>query len=134
MRKYVLEMDEEQADIVKDALEFYTRILIGQWQELGYKCLDMKDIDYRQKLTALKEGLRKLRPIAFPELPADLSASYGVTSRVLPCRAWEIYTVIRHRLAWTKHPEGGMTRDYDKPVNYSSKPLAKCEVKSVENA
>jgi hypothetical protein len=134
MRRYILEMSEEQADIVKDALEFYSRILIGQWQELGYKCLDMKDKDYPSKMNTLKRGLATLRPLAFPELPADLSASYGVTSRVLPCRTWEIYTVLRYRLAWTKHPEGGMARDYDEPVNYSSKPLPKCEVKSVENA
>lgn len=127
MAKYIIEVDDEQADIIRNSLEFYARILIGQWQEIGYHCLDLRDEDYVHKFDCLKKGLGALRPFAFPDLPPNLDSSYGVTNRPVPCRAWEIYTTIRHRLAWTRHPEGGITVDFGRPISYSGKPLPRCE-------
>lgn len=127
--KYVLEMDEEQVVTINAALEFYARIMVGQWQEIGERCLDLADDDYCDKKEKLDKGLAKLRPIAFPDLPADLSASRGVTAVDKALSAWEIYEVLRHRLAWTRYPEGGWGVDFQKPISFSGKELVKCTVK-----
>ena len=125
--QYVLEMDEEQAQILTAALEFYARMSIGQWSELAELVLDMRDNDYCEKRDALANGLKKLRRIAFPDL-GD-TASYSVASNPYTCRAWEFYTVLRHRIAWTRHPDGGMAVCFYAPISFSGKPLAKCIVR-----
>lgn len=124
MRKYILEMNEDQAQILTDALEFYARMSIGQWKELADISLDMRDDEYFEKREALVNGLKKLRAIAYPELPYD--GSYSVTAKPLACLAWELYTVMRHRIAWTNHPEGGIIVDFDDPISFSGIPLAEC--------
>lgn len=128
-KKYIIEMNEEQLVTVNTALEFYARMMIGQWQEIGTHCLDFADDDYCEKKEKLDEGLAKLRPIAFPDLPADLSASHGVMAVDKALSAWEIYEVLRNRLAWTKNPEGGWSVDFQKPISFSGKELVKCTVK-----
>lgn len=127
--QYVLEMDEEQAQIITAALEFYARISAGQWNELAELVLDIRDDEYCEKRDALANGLTELRRIAFPDLPSN--ASYGVASNPDACRAWELYTVLRHRIAWTRQPEGGIAVCFNEPISFSGKPLAKCIVREV---
>jgi hypothetical protein len=129
--QYVLEMDAEQANILTAALELYARISVGQWNELADLTLDLRDDEYCEKRDDLIDGLKKLRRIAFPDLGDN--ASYSVTSNPYTCRAWELYTVLRHRIAWTRHPEGGMAVCFYEPISFSGKPLAKCSVKEAEN-
>ena len=125
MRKYILEMNEDQAQILTDALEFYARMSIGQWNELAELVLNLDDDEYVDKERKMVNRLMKLRYIAFPDLPID--ASYSVTSKPLACLAWELYTVVRHRIAWTNHPEGGMTVNFDPPISFTGVPLAECK-------
>lgn len=130
---YNLELNEEQARTVLNVLEFYARMAIGQWNEVGRQFLDLKDDMYVEKTDELKRGMAKLRKIVYPELPEDMSASYGVSAIPKACAAWEILEVLRHSMAWAKHPEGGYTVDFGRPISFSGKPLAKCAaVKSTE--
>lgn len=72
--------------------------------------------------------MEKSRRIIFPDLPHTLAASLGIRAVDKAALAWELYTVIRHRIAWTNNPEGGYGCHFDKPISFSGKELAKCEV------
>jgi len=127
--KYILEMDEEQAILTKSALEFYARIIIGQWNMIGELCLDLHDEGYAKKKDALDEGMYDLRKIVYPDLPKG--ASYGVTSKEKSCLVWEIYQVLRHCMAWTRSPKGGWKVEFDKPISFSGHELPKCWAKEI---
>lgn len=49
-------------------------------------------------------------------------------------RALDLYSRIglgqlsRHCKAWHEHPEGGLTVNFDEPMNCSGQPMPKCEV------
>lgn len=131
--QYNLELNEEQMQTVQKALDLYARLAIGQWNMIGEAFLDIEDDCCAEKKKRLDAGMAKLRKIIFPDLPEDMGASYGVRAVPKACDAWEIYTVLRHCQAWARNPEGGWTVDYDKPMSFSGKPLAKCTaVKSTE--
>lgn len=127
--KYILEMDEEQAILTRKALEFYARIIIGQWNMIGELCLDIHDKEYAEKKAELDEGMYALRRIVYPDLPTG--ASYGVTSKEKSCLVWEICQVLRHRLAWTRSPKGGWKVEFDKPISFSGHELPKCWAKEI---
>ena len=126
---YTLELNEEQTQVMLNVLEFYARMAIGQWNEIGEQFLNIKDNMYVQKKAGLNLGLEKLRKYVYPDLPADIHASYGVASVPKACAAWEIFEVLRHCKAQAKNPEGGYTVDFCRPISFSGKPLAKCTAK-----
>ena len=132
--RYALDMSEEQARITKGALEFYARVLIGQWGELSELCLNIGDEDYLEKKEKLDAGLANLRQIAFSDLPKSLSASYGITKVSRATEAWEIYQVLRHRIAWTMFPEGSWSVDFQPPISFSGKELPTCTSKKRRGA
>ena len=85
--RYILEMDEEQAQLTKKALTFYARIITGQWNMIGEECLDSSDEDYAIKKDCLNKALSGLRKIAYPE-------SYGAIIEEEHCKSWETYEML----------------------------------------
>ena len=128
-REYVLTLSEEQAKLLCTACEFYARMRTGQWNELIWHCLDLSKEDFCEKRDELEEKLMEARAIAFPDLAKHIGRHYGVGKFKEADQSWEIYEVLRHKIAWTEHPEGGYGVWFDKPMPFSGTPLAKCEVK-----
>ena len=128
--KIVMEMNRETASIVKNAMEFYSRVICGQFEEIAEaintnqlekvyseqgeqamhdqfsELIDRRDDGY--------EVLKKARKTFFPELHP--MAHYGVGYSRLTDIAWNVYATIRHAMAWHDHPEGGKTVDFYPPL------------------
>ena len=122
-----MSVTDEQAKIVERALEFYTRIRNGQFQELLWELRHrdgvlLDDPEYAHAL------LFQLRGLLFPELGRDRGASYGVGHDHKADVAWDVYQTIRHTRSWYEHPEGGIGVNFDTPLHTSSEPLPECRV------
>lgn len=114
--KVTLELSEKQAGIVEEALEFYSRIHMGQFEELG---------NFFHKRNYNRDEFRhltdQLRRCVFPELQRN--AYYGIcdkkhlsdNARI----AWDIQQVIRHGVSWKRYPNGGITVNFDPPMRTS---------------
>lgn len=126
--KYILELDVKQAKLLAGICEKYARLRMGQWQELIGMCIDYNREDYFDAAAECKEALLNARKFAYPELHGE-GHSYGVGKFTDGDMAWEIYEVLRNKIAWTEHPEGGIGVCFDKPMCFSGHSLAKCDVK-----
>ena len=130
--KYVLEMTEEQAQIAIAALDFYSRMMIGQFREVVTRCLtaEYENIDeYYESRDRAVYYLQKARNVIFPELPDSLGASYGVYHSRETIEAWHLLQAIRSCIAWERNPDGGWTVEYDRPIPHNGEPVPICTVK-----
>jgi len=126
MRKYSLHIDEDQAKVLIKALDLYSRIGLGQFQEIIYafnwrKIVGREDFDLRYG--EAKEHLNKAK---FHLTLHPPNASLGIFCKETPEEAkmtWDIQQVVRHRLAWDKEPKGGWRVDFDNPMQSSQKQL-----------
>ncbi|MPR11493.1 hypothetical protein [Microvirga tunisiensis] len=103
-----IEMSLDEADRLVWSLEIFLRLHLGQIQ-----------IAIEGLVTATSpEGQEVIRDLS------DLcSASFGIHSPEIheDARiAYDIRQTLRHYLAWSRHPEGGLTRDFDKPLRTSA--------------
>lgn len=131
--KIHMEMNEEQARVLKEALELYGRIGMGQVQEINqHPSLLTRDFE-DEKVAGL---LNEVKSIVFPDLQAH-GHYYGIRnpethedSRV----AFDLQQVLRNRIAWTKNPSGGLgSVVFDDPIQYSQQPLPTCTVSEMSN-
>lgn len=124
-------MDRETALIVKDACEFYSRVLMGQVEEVAVQTLyawpEIIKQDSFSSIRACAECyLKQAKSVLFPEL--DSSAYYGVGHNIKVDTSWNVYQTIRHGISWHDHPEGGWTVNFDKPRSWSGTPLPLLEI------
>jgi hypothetical protein len=132
MRKYQLELDEEQAKIIQRALDLYMRIGLGQIEYPVCDAITRARFDVsidqfcaaRDELAVVGEKLtgyasNASRGIGSPELPNEFK------------RACDIHDVIRHRIAWDRSPEGGMGVSFYDPLHWGEGDLPK--IKKVED-
>lgn len=127
-KQYALLLSSEQAKLLSSACEFYARMMMGQWEFLleHICCLQEAPI-YGDAYDRAEQHLLDARSEVFPSLEHSFCHSYGVGKFADADQIWEIYEVLRNRIAWTEHPEGGDTVDFDTPMSFSGKPLATCE-------
>lgn len=125
--RYVLTLTPEQTRVVSRACELFTRLHIGQFNELTWELLDLSRKDFCDCRDAAEPLLLQLRRLYFPDLVLP-GASYGVGKHLASDRAWDVYQVIRHAMAWNEHPEGGVTVDFHPPFSAANEKLATCEV------
>jgi len=132
MRKYQLELDEEQAKIIQRALDLYMRVGTGQIEHPVCDALTRAMFDVstdqfcaaRDELAIVSEKLtgyssNASRCIGSPDLPNEFK------------RACDIHDVIRHRIAWDRNPEGGIGVSFLGPFHWGEGDLPK--IKKVEN-
>lgn len=81
--KYVLTLSSEQARVVSHACELFTRLHIGQLNELTWELIDFSNKDFCERRDAAEPLLRQLRQLYFPDLILP-GASYGVGSQSHP--------------------------------------------------
>ena len=129
MAKYRLEMTEEQARTVIAALDFWTRMRIGQWKELVDLCLpcDYEHIDeWCQKRDDAELLIMSVRDKVMPEL--TYNASYGVYKFEATERAFNVLKAVRSAIAWHNRPEGGYEVIFDRPMAiHVNEEMPKCE-------
>lgn len=121
--KYNLLLSDEQADVLVRALDLYSRIGIGQFEEV----LNVYDRHLKLDL-AQRETLRHLLTNAKMAvgLPANGGPSIGNQEKVREefRVAWDIQQVVRHRLSHDRRPEGNPSNmNFDTPHHTSQLPL-----------
>lgn len=134
MKMYNLTITEDQARALKKACEFLARIKIGQVAEVvNHLPLTAENINNRFEVANGLEFLLK------PMCGLGKNSSYGVGVFEDADILFDLYEVIRYRLAWDKAVADGLapapdvrdwmtmiTVDYDKPMHWSkTQPLAK---------
>lgn len=113
-KKVLLELTEEQAVTVKNALDLYSRIGIGQLEEVAEvlkRQFDFKfntELDASQQLTPVWwDEIKSSFYVAKAYLGFERGASYGISHKdvsVAAKRAYEVFKVLSKALAEDRHP------------------------------
>lgn len=118
---YNLKLNETQARIICNALDLYTRVGMGQLEAIGHEMWHFgKSQAFHEKLPDFKKAVTGF----------DRGSSYGIHQKETPehCRtAYDIIQVVRHKLAWDKHPDGGQTVDFYPPMKTGKEDLPECK-------
>ena len=96
MKKYLLELTEQQARAIDDACEFYARIGYGQYNEILWHFLDWKLPDASERRDKAEELLFQAREQIYPELGKQRGASYGIGRNEKWDRAYDVHQVLRY--------------------------------------
>jgi len=107
--RHRLEISDAQARIMQNALEMYSRTLVGQ----GFGVGDQINLGYEKAKELeryLEDNIEKT-----PEMKAKSSI------------AWDLYQVVRHSVAFLAHPEGGIQVCFNTPLQMGSEKLASIE-------
>ena len=129
--EYVLHMDAETAAIVALACEFYSRIKMGQFEEIRHLTVwpnGKNDPTFSERLQKCEDALAEAQKAAYPEL-GGMGASYGVGCFRDADTAWNVYQAVRYVKAWHEHPEGGTTVNFHEPMKFSDAPMPRCEIR-----
>lgn len=128
--KWSLEINEEQARVIQNALDLYSRIQMGQLEDIYYTAIMALNKYKTISRDNATMAIRQLKSILFPELLEN--SSYGIHSdkiNDLARVAWDLQQVIRNRLAHDLRPPKQdhlpWQVDYDTPSRSSNVPLAK---------
>jgi len=119
MDNYTIEANTAQLELMMKALDFYSRIQMGQLSELTNPyIIQLPDADYSD----VDEQLLKLKKSMFPEL--DDRTFYSIKTKKIPDtirQTVDILDVIRHQIAWdTSKEESPTGMKYDKPIRWSN--------------
>jgi hypothetical protein len=131
--KVTLELTAAQAYTMMEALEFFSRVHMGQFDNITYtlhmdtfdKTMNRPDFDRKKA----QEYLDQARTVIFPQL--SLNASWGIMQTNERSKiSWDIYQQIRHDISRFKYPnepfESG--RCSNKPFVVSKEPLPKITI------
>lgn len=123
-----LQLTPSQAYIVQEALDLYSRIGMCQFDNLRHIPKSGNgNPDYQNE----EQAFNLLHNLYCPELPSN--GYYGIFNSQTPEEskiAWDIQQVLRYTVSWHFHPEGGLTVNFDTPMQSSkTEDLCKCEVK-----
>jgi hypothetical protein len=116
--KYTLELTEHQANAMVTALEAFMRLGLTQFSnaiDLALPTSKLKGYDQN-----IEDSLNKVREILFNVLP---NQSYSICSNNVTETVkivHDIFEVIRHKLSWDKHPEGGTGVNFSDPFKTSN--------------
>ena len=131
--RYTLTINKEQARVIREALEVYSRLKHGQISDLRNLFMD-RWCEPNGSFNWSSEYLfDELKRVIFPDL--EKNASYGVGNKVYPesSVAWDVMQVLRHRLAWDRLKDEGKDKPehwgvhYNEPMRFGSEPLAHIE-------
>lgn len=131
--KYSLTINKEQARVICEALEVYSRLKHGQIDELRNLFRD-RWCEPNGSFNWSSEYLfDALKSVIFPEL--EKNSYHGVGSKIYPesTVALDVMQVLRYRLAWDRLEAEGKDKPehwgvhYNEPMRFGSEPLAKIE-------
>ena len=124
--RYVLILTREQAETTKDALELYARLKIGQFERITELMLDEQSVDEYCKRRILSNDL--LRIVANILFGSNVYDYPDVQKDKIYHRAWNIYALLRYRMAWHDNQKGGIGNCYDVPYEWGGEPVPECKV------
>lgn len=128
--RYILTLSPDQEYITEQALELLARLHIGQFERIAELLCDPRDKDYCKRRDLARDLLRLAAIVVFGRSPINYpdvkekSAEHEL--------AWTIYSVLRYTRSWHENPRGGITVNYDKPLNLAGGPMPKCKVATKE--
>jgi len=125
MAKYILELTESQEAVLQLALDLYGRIGMGQLHEILHH-IDSPTVEAREDAEKIISQLKGML------MGLHGHSHYGISSDKMAKRfkmALEMHDCLRSARAWHDHPEGGITVDFDPPMNYSGEPLPEVNIK-----
>jgi hypothetical protein len=128
-------LTEKHLRAILKATEFFERISMGQFNEL----LDVADPHHKlthEEREPAETYLALARQCLIPELKSNF-AYWSIRSSEVHDDAricYDFLQVVRNRLAWDNHPEGGWTYDFDAPLRTSSLALLRIEPESQESS
>ena len=118
-RKYILELDEEQAMALRDAAEVCARIGMYQLHDIC-RFLPDKTEQAKKNYDAIYQDFWDM----YLKYTRDGMSDYEKPeiSKIL----WDLYQVIRHKIAWDNNPKGdSMSVMFDTPMRTANNDLAK---------
>jgi len=129
---YKLTLTKEQAAVIAQALDLFSRIGCGQFEEILrhptivkklYKLIDSDK--YLKSREEAQYGIRVAKKVITGFEP---NSSESIVVADEPNRiAYDIFQVIRNRIAWDEKPAGGMEVDFTDPTKWSEQPLPQIE-------
>ena len=130
--RYTLEISEEQAEIIKIALEEYFRLRLNQWFDFttdislcGYK-YDKSDLENDRKFDDYINRRNESQEL-FEKAFRTAQPNYQMKTDEMMI-AEDIWQVIRHKLWKDRHgDEDSWCVDSRKPMSMSGEPLPKME-------
>jgi len=125
---YNLKITKEQAEILVKALDLYSRIGIGQFEEiLKHPTWQRRIFSDKMSYTSLDEAryfLDNVRQI----ITGQRHGGIGITVSEEHNRiAYDILQVIQHKLAWDDKPEGDTTVKFHEPMQRANHKMATIE-------
>ena len=128
--RYILTLTPEQEIIVEQALELIARLRIGQFERIAELLCDPRDIYYCKRRDLARDLLRLAAIVVFGRNACNYPDIKKKSEEHE--RAWTIYSVLRHARSWHENPKGGITVNYDEPLNLAGGPMPKCRIESME--
>ena len=112
-------MNLTQAKLVMRTLDLYSRLRMGQFNEILFLFWPAHRFDRSRARSIISE----LRRTVLPEL--DGNTYHKIYSDTIGDgqEAYDIYQTLRHAIAWHLHPQGGGTLAFDQPRPTSTEPL-----------
>lgn len=127
-RPYHLSLTERQAQVITEALDFFSRIGMGQLEEIAHVLRVYTKPSESSSLQSYRlDELKRLIREAANVWMGSPCGCHGISSEEIGDVfrvAWDLHQVIRHRLSWDRHPNGGLQVSFDTPMKYSQEPLA----------
>lgn len=124
-RTYTLHLNAQQAAVISKACEVLARLGIGQFKD-ALECLPTTEFcppGWHEDMEGISHILKKHTNITH-----GVGAYHSIGGHKTDERskiAWDVYQVVRHRLAWDANPEGNpMSVMFDPPMKTSKEPLA----------
>lgn len=127
-KKYVLELNETQAVVLKEALEEYFRIRMNQWNMLA-ESLVLQGIDISPEHPNYKENYERFLckrddiQLVFETVGRILGWGYGCKKTNEQLVAQDIWQVIRHELWKNQNERSEWCVDAREPLKVSEEPL-----------
>lgn len=125
-----INLTDEQARVLMDALDLYTRVHLGQFEAvadvaLEYNISTDEDCDC-SNFHSLRNEINHYKWVWCGFNP---NSGFGIHSKRVAEHGkmcYDMKQVIRYHLAWKHHPEGGSTVNFDTPLQIAEHPL--CEI------
>lgn len=124
--KLTIELTETQLSCLTEALDFHTRLMMGQFDVLALPYFKRTDENGRYK--EFKDKLDELKLIAYPELPLHSNYSISAKETMESSKiSYELYKAIRYE-RWRLAPTDHFTVDSSPPMTVSGHTLPKVKI------
>lgn len=120
---FALTLNVKQVSVLIQALDFFSRIGIGQIEEVQ-TMLRHKEHTMPGNVEAVRSFLDAVKKQL---MGLDSNETWGVFHQKVSDEfkvAWDLQQVIRNKLSWTLNPAGGFGVCFDEPMKAGTEPLA----------